>query len=477
MPQRIVIIGGGAAGTAAAWALTACGDAVDVELIECARALGGVATTERIRDGDGDDDEDDDAKSCVINDGVQGGATSYANTLALMRACDVEHPHWVDVTVSFGKGANNWKNTCESDLIHSLSRDVKKFQRTLRWISRFEPIYAFISVERALKLHGHSKTFRDRVVYATTALFFGTGNQTRNVSSVLLARVFNDPRLRLYDYDDARFMSAAAKMFAFPKFGEMYGKIRDAICARGGRVTTSARVAAVERKKDGVVVRFLDADGAERVRECDKVIFACNTEQSEGILNAGTGTSFMERKIFRNIKYYDDVSVTHRDEAYMRRHYDVAEDGSDMYFIKTYDDDASKVEMSFDLTAYQPFAEGKSGERVYQSIFLNAAEDAAKWTRDEIASDAVVLTKWWRQFGHTVRHFTRAVPFWRFVQNKRRTLYAGSYTLVNTHEIAVLSGFAAAYRCGAPYPFPNDDLAAHQFDTYLAINHGVRRRR
>jgi predicted NAD/FAD-binding protein len=474
MPQRIVIIGGGAAGTAAAWALTQRDVDVDVEILECAPALGGVATTERIRDVSLDASA---SSSRVINDGVQGGATSYANTLALMRACDVAQPHWVNVKVSFGKGANNWKNTCESDLIASLAKDVKKFKRTLRWISRFEVIYAFISVERALRMHGHSKEFRDRVVYATTALFFGTGNQTKNVSSVLLARVFNDDRLRLYEYDDERFMSSAPRMFAFPEFGTMYGNIGDAIVKRGGAVTVSARVTAVERGRRGARVTFIDASGAKRVRECDKVIFACNTEQSEAMLNAGSGTSFMERLIFRNIKYYDDVSVTHRDEAYMRRHYDVAEDGSDMYFIKTYDDDASKVEMSFDLTAYQPFAKGASGERVYQSIFLNAADDAARWTKDDIDPGAVALTKWWRQFGHTVRHFTRAVPFWRFVQNKRRTLYAGSYTLVNTHEIAVLSGFAAAHRCGAPYPFPDDDLAAHQFDTYLAINHGVKRQR
>ena len=46
------------------------------------------------------------------------------------------------------------------------------------------------------------------------ALFSGTGNCTKKVSSVLLARVFNDDRLRLYDYDPVRFRQAP-KMFAF----------------------------------------------------------------------------------------------------------------------------------------------------------------------------------------------------------------------------------------------------------------------
>jgi len=462
--MRIIIIGGGAAGSAAAYALTRS-PSFDVTLIDRASLLGGVATTSTLFD------------DVRANDGVQGGARSYANALALMNACACDDAHWIDVKVSFGIGKNNWRNSRRSALINSMKDDVKKFARTLRNIKRFEKFYAFISVDLALRMHGHSKGFRDRVVYATTALFFGTGNQTRNVSSALLARVFTDERLRLYDYDPVAFMSAAPKMFAFPKFNEMYGKIQEAIEANGGKVMCDVEATSVERYARRCVVKYRGIDGETREKECDKVIFACNTEVSEQLLKAGTGTSFMERRIFGNIQYFDDVSVTHRDEAYMRRHYDVADDGSDMYFIKTYDDDMSKVEMSFDLSAYQPFAKGASGERVYQSIFLNAAEDKSKWTMEEIDKSKIVLVKWWRQFGHTVRHLTRAVPFWRFVQNKRNTLYAGSYTLVNTHEIAILSGFAAAYRCGAAYPFESDDLATHQFDAYLSLIHGVRRRR
>lgn len=38
-----------------------------------------------------------------------------------------------------------------------------------------------------------------------------------------------------------------------------------------------------------------------------------------------------------------------------------------------------------------------------------------------------------------------------------------------------MSGLAAAERLGATYPFPDDPLAAKQFDTYLAVAHGKRR--
>jgi len=478
--MRIVVIGGGAAGCAAAWSLSrpSSTDAATtskgaeetrvVELIESANVLGGVATTETIGN-------DDDGRTTTINDGVQGGATSYRNAMSLMRACGAGEPHWVDVRVSFGKGETHWRNHGEpTALVRELADDIAKFKKTLRTIKRFEPLYAFVSVERALRWHGHSKAFRDRMVYATTALFFGTGNCTKDVSSIVLARVFNDDRLRLYDYDPVRFMSEAPKMFAFPKFRDLYGKVGETIRENGGRVTLNARVIKVERTKSVVRVHVEMPDKSIEIRECDKVVFACNTEQAKSMLDAGTGASMMEKKIFKNIVYYDDVSITHSDEEYMKKHYEVAQDVRDMYFIKSYRDDPSLCEMSFDLTAYQPFARGANDERVYQSIFLNKGKDESRWTRDEIDPERVLLVKWWRQFGHTVRHFTKAVPFWRFVQNKRKTLYAGSYTMVNTHEIAIISGLAAAYRCGAEYPFPDDALAAFQFDLYLRVIHGVK---
>ncbi len=39
----------------------------------------------------------------------------------------------------------------------------------------------------------------------------------------------------------------------------------------------------------------------------------------------------------------------------------------------------------------------------------------------------------------------------------------------------MVSGLAAAERLGAAYPFPEDPLAAKQFDTYLGVCHGKTR--
>lgn len=64
----------------------------------------------------------------------------------------------------------------------------------------------------------------------------------------------------------------------------------------------------------------------------------------------------------------------------------------------------------------------------------------------------------------------------RFLQGRQHTWLCGSYTLFNTQEIAVMSGLAVAERLGAPYPFADDPLAAKQFDMFLGITHGAKRR-
>ena len=46
--------------------------------------------------------------------------------------------------------------------------------------------------------------------------------------------------------------------------------------------------------------------------------------------------------------------------------------------------------------------------------------------------------------------------------------------VLNMHELAVTSGFAAAYRLGAEYPFHGDDDCERLFRLYLGLSHGTR---
>ncbi|CAF4654375.1 unnamed protein product, partial [Rotaria sp. Silwood2] len=85
----------------------------------------------------------------------------------------------------------------------------------------------------------------------------------------------------------------------------------------------------------------------------------------------------------------------------------------------------------------------------------------------------IILERWWRQFAHVWQHFLFTVPLIRFIQEENSNiLYAGAYTMFNTHEIACISGLAAAHELGATYPFEKDPLAVKQFDLYMNFVYG-----
>jgi len=53
-------------------------------------------------------------------------------------------------------------------------------------------------------------------------------------------------------------------------------------------------------------------------------------------------------------------------------------------------------------------------------------------------------------------------------------LIADLLFLTDMHEIGIVSGFAAAYRLGAKYPFTEDKDCKRLFALYLAASHGSR---
>ena len=69
------------------------------------------------------------------------------------------------------------------------------------------------------------------------------------------------------------------------------------------------------------------------------------------------------------------------------------------------------------------------------------------------------------------QHFRFVVPWVWTIQGASHTWYAGSWTLFNTHDIAIASGLAAAARLGAPYPFGHNKLAAATYDTFFGAAH------
>ena len=210
-------------------------------------------------------------------------------------------------------------------------------------------------------------------------------------------------------------------------------------------------------------------------------------------------SSWRERQVLGSAKFSDDVTVTHNDADYMRRHYEnffnaeqavdslsrvdqtarveaARENFRPMYYIKEYPSDRSKLEMCFDCTNYQgqfpdevPF-----DNHVFQTIFLNNKRDSHLWSLDEIDESKIIRKDWWHQLCHSWTHYLFVVPWIMFLQGQRHTRFASSWTLVNAHEVAIISGLAAAVSLGAEYPadLANDRYAFLSFRMYYLLAYG-----
>ncbi|KAK7737822.1 hypothetical protein SLS53_006442 [Cytospora paraplurivora] len=482
---------------------------MSVTLIERGSVCGGQATSISL----------DEKKfgAAWLNNGVQGGSPIFKHTFNFFHQYRHD-PEEVQLQVSFGKGKEGfWTNVFPSPLVKEYSKDIKKFGLFLTLIKYTMPILGLIPIRIMLRLMFFSKGFGDKMVYPLIALFLGTGNQTANVPSAIVERLFDDPNMRLWDYDSETLLPNLPKMVTFDNLHDFYEDWRRALVSKGVEVCLNTEVTHVlSRTTQGILLHTTPANigrtdrgatatnGAQQ-RVYDELVMCTLADDALRIL--GKSATLLERFVLGGAKFYDDITVTHWDSDYFNRQYETRFDadlcatpgsaaqedqiafarGQDesrpggfrpMYYTKTYPQDPTKIEMSFDCSNYQHQLKKATGAgdeawypHVYQSIFLDKRSKDL-WTWPEIDKDKIIAENWWHQLGHKWTHYLRVVPLMMFINGRNNTLFAGSWTLVNMHELACVSGIAAAYRLGAEYR-KFDDFAENFFSKYLALSHGV----
>ncbi|KAI0743733.1 FAD/NAD(P)-binding domain-containing protein [Daedaleopsis nitida] len=560
-PKRVCIVGAGASGMSAAYALSKHPDKFQVTVFDKQPVAGGMATSIEV----------DASKygASYINDGVQGCSPVFANTLRMFRMLGFEATE-VDMQISFGKGDNFWTNVFPSKLVAEYKKDIAKFGRALSTIKKLEPIFAMIPVHAMLRMFGFSTGFGERMVYPLVALFFGTGNQTPYISSAILERVFMDPSMKLFEYDEKSLLASIPTMLAFPKLHDVYQAWKEETASRGNvefKLNHQViRVVSRTAKKEGPVrIEYQVSDGdfesEPQIGVFDELILALDADSALKLL--GKEASWKEKRVLGNVKYLYDVTITHNDLEYMNKarslYYEIcyspkhnaplssaasakereqmseafdfaARKFRPLYYTMQYTQDKSKIEMSFDLTHYQPQfrgekpagpisptdrtehrnecdplpesakraqeevhardgAEVRTGKdadgkpepplekHVFQTIFLDRDGSQDLWTWGDIKEENRIYEKWWKQQSHRWQHYAGVVPWMMFINGKHNTHYAGAWSVLNMHELAVTSGFAAAYRLGADYPFHGDDDCERLFKLYLGLSHGTRVRK
>ena len=432
-----------------------------------------------------------------LNDGVQGGSPIFRHSFNFFKKYGHE-PQEVKLQVAFGKGKDSfWTNVFPSHLIDKYQGDIKKFGKVLKIIKWTMPMLGLVPIRIMLRMFLFNKDFGDKMVYPLIALFLGTGtfwtrpilvsadfvgNQTANVSCAILERLFDDPNMKLWDYDSSTLLPNLPTMVTFPKMDQFYKDWAADLQSKGVEIRLNTDVTAIlERSsKKGVTLqtRPFNPDDRDRKGEhtgppttlerFDEMVIAILADDAKRLL--GKSATWREKFVLGGANFYDDITVTHSDSEYFQKTYETQfsqdlckkptskaqeeqiafaknesrgqgnEPGGfrPMYYTHSYASDPQKIEMSFDCTNYQhQFRVDSDGElatvpydrHVFQSIFLDK-NNSHMWTIDGIDEKEVIERKWWHQLGHRWQHYVRVVPLMMFINGKNNTWFAGSWTLV-----------------------------------------------
>ncbi|KAL8767779.1 MAG: hypothetical protein Q9194_005890 [Teloschistes cf. exilis] len=529
--KNVVIIGGGAAGMSCAATLAQHPDKFNVTILERMSVVGGQATSISL--------DKEKYGTSWMNDGVQGGASSFKHTINFFQ----KYGHYeqdIKLQVAFGQGKDSfWTNVFPSHLVDRFSSDIKKFGKVLKIIKYTMPVLGIVPIRIMLRIFFFNKEFGDKMVFPLIALFLGTGNQTANVSCAILERLFDDPNMKLWDYDPQTLLPNLPLMVTFPHLETFYSDWAADLKSKGVTIRTNTDVCSIleRNSKTGIRLQTAPFDPEDKkgggdglgmqnknapstTETYDELVMCILADDAKKLL--GKTSSWKERFVLGGAKFYDDITITHSDSDYFSKNFEThfkpelcappkskqQEDqiafamneklGPDdepsgyrpMYYTHSYPEDMHKIEMAFDCTNYQhqfrqePTDRGKPAphkapvpyeNHVFQSIFLDKTHSHL-WTIDQIDPDKIIERKWWHQLGHRWQHYVRVVPNMMFLNSPGKgshTLFAGSWTLVNMHEMACVSGIAAAVRLGAVYEV-FDDFAEDLVKKYLLISHGVR---
>ncbi|OAL19982.1 hypothetical protein AYO20_11573 [Fonsecaea nubica] len=503
--KRVLIVGAGAAGMSTAYHLSQHPDKYDITLIDAVDYCGGQAFSCPL-------DKDRHGASW-FNQGVQGGSYIFHHTLTMF-ARQGYHADPVNLQVSFGKDDTFWTNVFPTDLLARHQKEIKRLNFALKFMRWFEIFFALIPMKVFFKLWFFSEEFTNTVALPMVALFLGTGNEAPNVPSIMLERLCTSPTYGMwFPYDPTSIATNHPPMVVFPNFSDFYETWRKDLVSRGVTVRLSTELAAIlhRSRSNGVVVSLKqrtptpdhhnpiggDRDAPTFEEHYDEIVLCCLADTAKRLLSSTS--SWRERKVLGSAKFSDDITITHTDSSYMKKHYQNfyseshavrslggkdqssrcdfgADNFRPMYYIKMYDQDRSKLEMCFDTTNYQSQFPDKVPfeDHVFQTIFLNKDRDGHLWSDNEIDESKVLRKDWWHQLCHSYTHYLLVVPWMMFLQGQRRVRYAASWTLVNAHEVAIMAGIAAAVDLGAEYPedLEHDKFAFLSFRLYYLLTYG-----
>jgi predicted NAD/FAD-binding protein len=209
------------------------------------------------------------------------------------------------------------------------------------------------------------------------------------------------------------------------------------------KVHTGHEITSVRRHEG----RFVIADAKGRTYGADKVIFACD---ATSVLNALESPSWLQRLLFRNAQYVDDVDptfsrfVVHSDTTVLpeQSRQRILSD------FNTYSEinEAGALECTFVISAQNPSIKDKGVPMLVTFNSKKAIDKVQK--RIELPHPTHEMS---------LRNLI-IMSMMRFLQGKDGMYYCGTFTTPEGgHDLSFMSGLVAARSIGAPYPFTQDN--------------------
>ncbi|MGP0837909.1 FAD-dependent oxidoreductase [Serratia sp. CY85251] len=420
--KHIAIIGGGAAGTVAAWLLR---DRHHVTLFEASHYIGGHVYTCSVDAGE--------EGRIPVDMGVEYFNERVApNVFNLLRYLGIEN--YVAPSsfhARFPGEVQYWSNVhYDGPMRQSMQDEFSRFQLGMSEVmSSGDARYKTMSISDYLDENGYSLRFIYQALYPMISISTGCNVDLRSYPLMFFALSFN-----------ANLVSFFAPGYWRKVDGGMNRYLQSLADTLGERLRLNTPVQWVKPRGKGVALCH-----AGKEEMFDAAIFATSAEVALALLAEAT---VQQREILSHFAYHDIESVAHHDTRYL------GEQTVPHYFN------------------FRQFTDSPAGAPVGSvTRVINALSPYRHLTtpllvtldpKVPIDPQKRIATCRWRVAQQQPGDFLHKTRL-REIQGGANMWFCGVDTSLGGHEGAVVSGMVIADRLGAPYPYKHDLLAYIQF--------------
>lgn len=434
--SQIAIIGGGGAGTTAAWLLN---QVHDVTIYEANTELGGHVHTHHLTVG---------GENVHVDVGVDVFHERLSpNLFAIHQLFSIDtFVAPLSFRAVYPGHDNFWSNLhFNGTLRQQLAGEFDRFHLDMAEVlSSGNPYFKKLSLGTFLQERGYSEMFKQQAMLPLMTTFSGCDAPSLEYSLMYIVLAFNMGLLSFFVPGYWRKPKEGFDCY-LRRIGQELGK----------KVRVNTPVKKVLRRNDG----RLDVESTGGMETFDKVVFAISAEIALGLIDNPTQ---QHQKILGGYKYVNTLGVLHSDDSVIA-----------MPDQKEYCEFTMKTQFDPDSNEYGQMTRINNNLSNFAKVSkpLLVTFDP----KQKIAADTILTEKRWKLPMLRPTDFYQKTNF-HTVQGQGNMWFCGEDTSLTGHEGAVVSGMVIAERLGAKYPFAANNFANVQFNVIKDLM-GVRRGR